>query len=288
MIYVLLVILTSSMFNILFKIFERLGVNTLQAIMFNYIAATICSWFIIPTALPLSEVVSQGWFYTGIFLGVSYFVSMYFYSISTLHLGMALTSLITRASLVVPATVSLFLFNEAYSWNIGVAIALIIFALYFIFYVKGAVRLEKRNIVIMYLLPVVVFLFCAVNDLTIKISQFFYIRNEVDNASFMLVVYITSLIFSTVYYIVYKSKNKVPFTLKASIGGLLMGFVNVVNSFSILKALTLIPASKVFPIVNIGIVLFSTVIGLWLFKEKLTRRKIIGMIIALVAIALLS
>lgn len=288
MIYVLLVILTSSMFNILFKIFERLGVNTLQAIMFNYIAATICSWFIIPTALPLSEVVSQGWFYTGIFLGVSYFVSMYFYSISTLHLGMALTSLITRASLVVPATVSLFLFNEAYSWNIGVAIALIIFALYFIFYVKGAVRLEKRNIVIMYLLPVVVFLFCAVNDLTIKISQFFYIRNEVDNASFMLVVYITSLIFSTVYYIVYKSKNKVPFTLKASIGGLLMGVVNVVNSFSILKALTLIPASKVFPIVNIGIVLFSTVIGLWLFKEKLTRRKIIGMIIALVAIALLS
>jgi uncharacterized membrane protein len=47
-------------------------------------------------------------------------------------------------------------------------------------------------------------------------------------------------------------------------------------------------SSAIFPIVNIGIVLFSTMMAFFVFKEKLSKLNWIGIVVAVVAIVLLS
>lgn len=288
MIFILLVILTTVSFNVMFKLFDRYGINALQVIVFNYITAVTISLFLSPVTYTFSEVVSKGWFYTGMLLGVSFFVSMYLYSLSTVHIGVALTALLTRTSLVIPTIAAIFIFNEAFSIRLAIAIAMIIAALYFIFYDKKATVQRKGNLWLLLFLPIAVFLTCGVNDVFIKATQFFFIKNESDNASFITTVYSTALVFATCsYFLSKKNKNK-KFSLKAAFWGVVMGSFNIINSLCVLKALSLIPASVAFPVINTGIVVLSTCIGLFFFKERLTTRKIVGIIIAVAAIVLLQ
>lgn len=288
MIFILLVILTTASFNVMFKLFDRFGINTLQVIVFNYITAVAISLFLSPVSYSFSEIVTKGWFYSGMLLGVSFFVSMYLYSLSTVHIGVALTALLTRTSLVIPTIVAIFLFNETFSVRMAIAIAMIILALYFIFYNKKANITSKGNLWLLIFLPIAVFLTCGVNDVVIKASQFFFIKNETDNASFITTVYSTALVFGTCSYFLSKGKQSKKFSPKAALWGLVMGSFNIINSLCVLKALSLIPASIAFPIINTGIVVLSTCIGLFFFKEQLTTRKIIGIVIALAAIVLLQ
>lgn len=288
MISILIVILTTVSFNVLFKVFDRFGVNTLQAIIFNYVTAVAISLVLSPLAYTLPEMATKGWFYTGMLLGVSYFVSMYLYSFSTRHLGVALTALLTRTSLILPTLAALFFFNETFTSRIAIAVVLIVVAMYFIFYTKEPEPKMKNNVWLLVFLPLAVFLTCGINDVVIKSSQFFFIKNESDNASFISVVYATALLFGGTSYLLSKKNRSVGFSLKSALWGVLMGTINIVNSLFVLKALREIAASVAFPIINTGIVVLSTFIGLTFYKEKLTKRKIIGIVIALAAIVLLQ
>lgn len=288
MIYILLVVLTTASFNVMFKLFERFGVNTLQAILFNYMTAVTISLLISPVSYTVPEIVSKGWFYTGMLLGIAYFVSMYLYSLSTVNIGVALTALLTRTSLVIPTVAALFFFNESFTPRMGIAIAMIFVALYFIFYTKEKPQNNKGSMWIMVVLPALVFLTCGLNDVLMKSSQFFFIKNESDNASFITIVYLTSLIFGVGSYFLSRKKRKDKLCLSSVFWGILMGTINIINSLCVLKALSVIPASVAFPVINTGIVVFSTFIGLFFFKEKLTSRKIVGIVIALAAIILLQ
>lgn len=288
MIYILLVVLTTASFNVMFKLFERFGVNTLQAILFNYVTAVTISVLISPVSYPVSEIVTKGWFYTGMLLGIAYFVSMYLYSLSTVNIGVALTALLTRTSLVIPTVAALFFFNESFTARMGVAIAMIFVALYFIFYTKEKPQNGKGSMWIMVVLPALVFLTCGLNDVLMKSSQFFFIKNDGDNASFITIVYLTSLIFGAGSYFLSRKKRKDKFCPQSIFWGILMGTINIINSLCVLKALSVIPASVAFPVINTGIVVLSTFIGLFFFKERLTTRKIVGIVIALAAIVLLQ
>lgn len=289
MIYILLVILTATSFNILFKVFEKYNINTLQAIIANYVTAFIISLFLSPISYSLGEMVTHGWFYTGIALGIMYFVTMCIYSLSTIHIGVALTAMLTRTSLIIPTSVSLLFLDETFSWIDGAAIVMILIALYFIFFTKNEQHKGTRSSLwLTILLPLAVFVGCGCNDVLLKVSQFFYIKNEADNSSFISVVYFMALLFGVGSYFLSAKNRKQRFTMKAILWGTLMGAFNIINSVSILKALKQLPASVIFPIVNIGIVVLATFVGVCFYHEKLTVRKIIGITIALVAILLLK
>lgn len=288
MISILIVILTTASFNVMFKIFDRLGVNTLLAIVFNYITALVISLLMSPISFSFSEIVTKGWFYTGVILGVSYFSSLYLYSFSTRHLGVALTALLTRTSLILPTLAALLFFDEKFTPQIAIAVVLIIVAMYFIFYSKESSQKSKSNLWIMLFLPLTVFLICGVNDVVMKSSQFFFIKNEQDNSSFISIVYMTALLFGATSYFLSKKNRVQKVTLKTVLCGVVMGVVNITNSIFVLKALREVAASVAFPIINTGIVVISTFIGVVLFKESLTKRKVIGIVIALAAIVLLQ
>lgn len=288
MLFVFLVIIASASTNILFKIFQRIGVNPIQAILFNYVVATSLSLAISPITFPFREIFSHGWFYYGIFLGSAFYVSMFLYSVSTRHLGVGVTTLIAQMSLVLPTIASVLLFGEELTVQSIIAIGLILVGLYFILYTKISKGAERSfSIWLIFVLPSLVFLFSGSTDIALKVAQSNFIHNANDNGCFIATVYVTSLIISISVYLSSNKIKSVKLTPKTVIWGCVMGIFSTLNSMSILKALAVLPASTIFPIVNTGVVVLSVLVGILAFKEHYTTRKIIGIFIALVAILLL-
>ncbi len=295
MIYLLLVIITSASFNIYFKIFERVGVNAVQAIIINYIVAGSVSFALAPNNLLLpTNIVNEGWFYGGVALGALFYVVMYLYSLTTRNFGVSVTTLMTRTSLILPALVAYLFLGEPISSRGWIAMPLIMLAIYLLVIEpkgKNGIVTNKQTKQLKWyiaLLPLLVFIGGGSTDTTIKLIQHSFIETQGENAAFTFVVYFSSLIMGLIAYLTNKSNRGKGVSIKTIIGGVLMGVSNVINVYCVLKALSVVPATIAFPIINIGIVSFSVLVGIFAFKERITLRKGIGIVMAVVAIFLLT
>ncbi|MCZ7613164.1 MAG: hypothetical protein M5T52_06425 [Ignavibacteriaceae bacterium] len=67
-----------------------------------------------------------------------------------------------------------------------------------------------------------------------------------------------------------------------------MGVPNILTTVFLLSALALLPAIIVFPIMNVGIILLTTVMAFIIWKEKLNRWGVLALTSGMIAILFLS
>ena len=74
------------------------------------------------------------------------------------------------------------------------------------------------------------------------------------------------------------------------IAGLGLGAINYVAMYSLLRMLALTgwQSSQLYPIYSVGVVAVSTVLAFICFRERLSRQKLLGLAVGLVAVALLN
>jgi len=86
-----------------------------------------------------------------------------------------------------------------------------------------------------------------------------------------------------------KVKGTLSFELKSIFGGILLGVPNYFSIVYLLKALSTegMESSTAFTLNNVGIVILSTLFGLFIFNEKLISKNWFGIIIAIVSIILI-
>ena len=72
------------------------------------------------------------------------------------------------------------------------------------------------------------------------------------------------------------------------LAGLILGIPNFFSTYFLLKALETIPAYVTFPFVNIGLIMFSGLFGHFLFKEKMSTKKIVLMALGVIAVFFLT
>ena len=66
--------------------------------------------------------------------------------------------------------------------------------------------------------------------------------------------------------------------------GVILGVFQLLNT----KAITALDAGLLFPIYNSGTLILATVLGLFLFKDKLTGKQIAGIIVGIIGIILIN
>jgi multidrug transporter EmrE-like cation transporter len=72
-------------------------------------------------------------------------------------------------------------------------------------------------------------------------------------------------------------------------GGLILGVPNYGSMLFLLMALDSgLEGSFVFPVINVGIIIFTTIGAVWLFREHLSNLNRIGIALAVASIALIS
>ena len=272
----LTILFTVSLF-IFFKEFEKRNIDTQQAITFNYLTASIIAILLYGNSICLSDIVNTSWIYPTIALGVFFVVMFNIMAKTTQQLGISIASIASKMSLVIPVIAAL-LFQRNINLSIynyiGILLALIAIFLTF----KKKQKTQKS-------LKIAIFLFFGAGILD---SFLDYIREkhlESINDFNLFIILIFFIAFFTGFVIIIIKRNKISF--KNIIGGVLLGIPNYFSIYFVLLSLESLGGAVVFPVLNIGVVLISTIISYLVYKENLNKENWFGIVLACISIFLL-
>ena len=287
MIFLILSIIASTITVSFFKIFERVGVNTLQGIIFNYITCAVLGNLITnETPVITTDFYNQPWFPYTLLLGIL-FISIFFAIGETSQkMGVSVSMVSAKLSVVVPIVFALLFFNESLTVFQIAGIALSLLAVYFISQKHNDGSTKTKNI---WILPAIVFIGSGIIDTTLNLIQKRFIP-AVSEAYVITTVFSIAFVLGALFltYLVVFKNEKVAF--KNVYWGMFLGIPNYFSMLFLVKTLSYFPTASatIFPINNIGIVAASTLVSVLFFKEKLNTKNIIGLTLSLIAIALIS
>jgi drug/metabolite transporter (DMT)-like permease len=244
--------------------------------------AFIISLFLDNQSFGVSEVIKIDWLWVPILLGAVFFIMFNLIGLSASKVGMAITGLLNKLSLIIPLILGYFIYGDRFNeiGYIGMGLGLIS-----LFFVTNKIVLKNKIRPTLVLLIVIQFLGPGLIDSFLKYVEEYIIASS-DYNLFSGLTFLFSF-FCGFLYLIFQRKFR--FTLKDLAIGSLLGFVNFGTIYFMLRALHSIQeSSKVFLIINLGIIICTSVVGIVIFKEKINKIQILGIILALVSCYLIA
>lgn len=274
-------VLFSSAIFIIFKLFDTYKINTLQAIVFNYFTAFTIGILSHESAINYIDLPSKPWFIGAIVLA-SLFISVFnVMAITSQKNGVSVAAVAGKMAVVIPVLFGVFLYKENLTTQKVIGILLAISAVYFITLKDKSTIVQKASLIF----PILLFLGAGIIDTTIKYVQTNYVPSS-DTNLFSGILFGLAGVLGVLVYSIKPS----PITLKNGIAGVILGIINYYSIYYLLKALDIknISSAVVFSINNVSVVALCTLLGLFIFKEKLTSKNWIGIGIAIISILLIT
>ena len=289
MIFLLLTILANVAIFLAFRSFPRFGINTFPAIVTNYLVCVITGTLY----TGFGEVSRQldpaaPWFRFAIMLGIIFVCTFYLMATTTQKHGVAVATVASKMSLAIPVVFSLFVFkiatNSLDTWNyVGIALALVA-----IFLVSRPAQPELGPSGLSFKtlwLPLGVFIMGGVIDTSLNYASHELISEAIEPI-FPIMTFGFAFLAGVLLCLVFKIK----FRKKDIVAGVLLGIPNYFSIFLQIKALSAFNnnGALLYPSLNIGIIIGSTVAAILFFKERLARWNWVGVALAVIVIFLLS
>ena len=167
MIYLALTIIQSTAIFIVMKLFSRFRIDNWQAITVNYAIAALFGFVIYKGDINAGIIMDRGWFTYSLLLGITFISTFFIFALSAQKVGVALTSVASKMSVVIPVIAGLILLHEKISMiaATGVAIALLAF---YLTLGTGKKSSFPRQFLI---LPLLLFIGNGVNDTLMKYTE---------------------------------------------------------------------------------------------------------------------
>lgn len=286
MIYLLVSVLASSTIFVIFKLFQKFEVNTLQAIIVNYFIACSVGFFIFMGETDFSQIPAKPWFAGTLFLGFLFITIFYLAAITTQRSGLSVVSVATKMSVAIPVVFGITYFNESTGIVKIIGILLALAAVYLTsIKTPDGIAIKKENLIF----PILVFLGSGVIDTAIKYLEASYVE-EADVALFSSTIFGIAGIIGTIILIIQGAIGKLKITGRNILGGIILGVPNYFSIYFLVLALRSdgFESSTVFTLNNVAIVLLSTLLGILLFKERLIFKNWIGIALAVLSIILVA
>ena len=278
MLFLILSIICSVTVGVLFKFARRYSINPIQIVAWNYVfALVLCYFFFSPdltnlgTSAPWAIYIHIGILLPSIFL---------FLAASIKQVGIVKTDAAQRLSLFIPILAAWLLFKE--DFNILKITALLIgFPALLLILAKPSEKTENK-----WIYPAVVLLGFGIIDILFK-QIALYTSLPYTTSLFVVFGIALSIMIGTVLY--HMIVTKTPLQLKNIIFGGLVGVFNFGNILFYLKAHKAFAEnpSTVFAGMNMGVIVIGSLVGIFVFKEKLTKMNYAGLFLALIAIVLI-
>jgi len=283
MLYIILSICCSITVSIMLKLAKRYQIDVYQAITWNYSMALILTLVFLR---PRLQIPGDAPIFTYSILALLLPALFVILAISVRLSGIVRTDIAQRLSLFIPIIAAFLLFDEkitVYKW-IGLALGFTAIICTIPWKMKGHSRRVPAH-AWAYLL--VVFVGMGLIDVLFKqISTF---KTITYNTS-LFIVFTLAFIFSLVglFYQVFTKKMR--FSWPHIFIGWALGIANFGNIVFYLKAHKALAShpSTVFSAMNIGVIVTGALVGLIIFKEKLSLLNKVGIVIAIVAIIIIA
>ena len=273
--------MSSTGIFVLFKLFNKYNINTLQAIVVNYITACICGSVLYDGSINISEIVNSNWFYGAIGLGFLFIAIFNVMALTAQKNGLSVASVASKMSVIIPVLFGIYVYNESIGLYKIIGIILALIAVYLTSLKQKGDVVLTRSI----LLPILLFFGSGIIDTFIN-----YFAPDDKIPLFSATIFAIAGIIGIVILSFKSIKLKSHFKIKSIPFGVALGIVNYCSIYFLLKALRVdgFESSTLFTINNVAIVAVSTLVGLLLFKEKISTKNWIGIGIAMISILLVT
>ncbi len=271
----LTILFTVSLF-IFFKEFDRRNINTHQAITFNYFTAAVLATLLYNNPLFFTDIINVSWVYHTTALGMFFVVMFNVMAKTTQKLGISIASIASKMSLVIPVIAALFFQRnlELSMYNyFGIFLALI--AIFLTFKKKQKTQKSIK-------IAIILFFGAGILDSFLDYIREEYLKSINDFNIFIILVF--TIAFLTGFVLIIFKRNKI--TVRNIIAGILLGIPNYFSIYFVLLSLDSLGGAIVFPVLNIGVVLISTVFSYLIYKENLNKENWLGIILACISIFL--
>ena len=285
MIYIPISILLFNLLVVFFKLFEKYNVDNLQALIANYFTSGILSLLLLNENDILVSSLNSEWFIHAIILGILFISIFNIYALGIQKIGVATTSVINKMSFIIPVIFSIVFYeNEVFSTNIFFGVLLALIGIYLSSTNNSSFNFDNKYLWIIF----IIFFGQGVVDIVLNDSKFYIPKNE--NILFFLILFLSAT--TTGILILFAKKQLRFLKIKNLLWGAVFGIPNFFSIFYFLKALQsdyfIDKSYLIFPLTSVGIVVTTTILGMLLYKEILTRRNLIGIVIAIVSILIIS
>ncbi len=288
MIYLILCIAANVGIFTCFRAFKHFGINTFQAIVFNYLFCVVTGVLFAGISV-FDGILERGneWLPYAAGLGLIFIGTFYLMARTTQVFSMTVSSIASKMSLVIPVLFSLLILNiqskEYTPWNyLGMACALL--AIMASSYKPGKADLHSSHVV-NYLLPISVFVLGGIIDSTINFVSYRFLSDS-EEAVFPIFIFLSAGSIGMLFLLMQRKK----IALKSILGGAVLGVVNYFSVYYLVRSLSVFShdGALVYPLINVGIILVATGVSALFFMEKFSRINLAGIVLAILAIFLLS
>jgi drug/metabolite transporter (DMT)-like permease len=285
-IYLALSVLSSVIIFIVFKLFSRYQINTLHAIVVNYLVACSSGIIAYESSINFSEIPSYDWFFYTLGLGALFIIVFNLMAITTQRSGLSVVSVATKMSVVIPIIFGLVYYKESFGIYkiIGVLLALIAVYLASI-KTRDGLSISAKGFVF----PLLVFIGSGIIDTSIKFLENSFVA-ENDVPIFSATIFGSAAFLGLIILGFKAVQGNFTFQVKNVLGGIALGIPNYFSIFFLVKALRsdLLDSSGIFTVNNVAVVMISTLFGIILFKENLSLKNWIGILLAIISIFLVT
>ncbi|WP_431634951.1 EamA/RhaT family transporter [Dyella sp. KULCS107] len=282
MLFLCLSILCSVLVSVWLKLARRFGLDVPQMVAWNYLAAgSLVALVLHPSLAPLRQpdaprfaVLALAVLLPAIFLALG---------TSVRHAGIVRSDVAQRLSLLISLLAAFVLFGQLPTPRMLAGLALGLLALAAMVWRGRAARADGAAA---WLWPLVVCIGFGAIDILLKQVA----AAGIPIAASLQAMFALALPVALGFALLARRRSGARFTAPSLAGGLLLGVLNFGNILFYLRAHVALPndPALVFATMNLGVVALGTLVGVLVFRERLSRINAIGVLLAAAAIALLT
>jgi drug/metabolite transporter (DMT)-like permease len=283
MIYVLLSVVCSVLVSVLLKLARRFEIDVGQAIAWNYVVAGALTALMLQPSLATLREPGAPWL---ALIGLGILLPTIFLALaaSVRHAGIVRSDAAQRLSLLLSLLAAFALFGEQLTALKGVGIALGLLALLCMVWRGGPGTVERS--IAGWLYPLLVFGGFGVIDILFKrVAQ-----AGVPLGASLQAMFALSLLVAFALQLWRRLQGRSHFTARSALAGVALGLANFGNILFYLRGHQALPQhpALVFASMNIGVVALGALVGMLVFRERLSRLNLAGVVLALLAIVLIA
>jgi drug/metabolite transporter (DMT)-like permease len=287
MLFLTLAIVGSGVLPVIFRAFEVWRINLFWAIPINYITCVAIGSFLAGNSLDIRKLASQPWILWAVLQGVLLAVNFFLLAHTAQRAGVAIAALASRLSVAIPSILAFLLYGDSLS---AVKIAGLIAALLAL-YLCTAPDKTSGGITprLFQLLPILVFATFGGYFTILKYLQTYYLDMSTYH-SYVMEAFVFAFLSSMGIGFGKGVISTAQFRGLHVLAGLGLGVVNYLAVYALLRVLALEgwESSQLYPIYSVGVVAVSAVLAFLCFRERLARKKALGLAVGLAAVALLN
>jgi drug/metabolite transporter (DMT)-like permease len=286
MIFLVLAVLCSTGNQLLFKMFARLRIDLFSAIVANYSVCVVIGFSSSGQAIRPGAMFTQGWHFYSILQGGLFVACLFLLGLTTARHGVAVASLATRLSVVIPTMAAFLLYGDLLTvFKIGGILASLL-----ALYLSSTDRAGNAKAVHSPgILPLSLFIVFGLYATLLKYVQEKFLSGF-SYHTYVLLSFLSAFLLSAALLAWRLFKKKQVCRWQDMLAGFVLGCSNYGAVYFLIRTLG-VPgwqSSQLFPTVSISVVTLST-LGAWaFFNEKLQRRILWALAIGIGSIVIVN